>query len=100
MIEIPDWLAKIHKNACVNIDEFSKLICVGKTAIQWRYSNDVYSTQKPDFNSRVTKMTYLAGSHLTHTYSKGKGKNHWRAVTVRNYIRLINRLELEKRKLI
>ena len=96
MIEIPNWLAKLPKNACVNIDEFSKLIGVNKTTIQWRYSNDVYSTPKPDFNSKVTRRTDLAGAPLA--YSKGKGKNHWRAVTVRNHIRHLNRLELEKSK--
>lgn len=98
MIEIPEWLAKLPKNACIKHSEFAQVLGITQNALQFRVSNKTYSTPEPDFNSRIRQNDKRGRVVKANGLSKGRGKNHWRAVTIRNHIRHLNRMELEKRK--
>lgn len=91
MIKIPDWLAKLPKNACVNNAEFAKVLGIKPKDLQNRLARQNIPTPKPDFNSKLMRHEKRVG-----IVCQTRGKNYWRAVTVRNYIRHLNRLELEK----
>ena len=90
MIIIPEWLAKLPKDACINHKDFAKVLGIKPSALQWRVSKGVYDTPQPDFNSKQ-------GGRIVMVHLNSQGKNHWRAVTVRNYIRHLNRLELSNK---
>ena len=98
MIEIPQWLSRLPKNACVNTKEFAQLLGVTPNTLHHRLINGTYSMPIPDFNSRVIQEDKFGRVKKARGYANGKGKNNWKAVTVRNYIRHLNRLELEKNK--
>lgn len=87
MIKIPDWLAKLPKNAAIDKYEFAKAIDAKPHDIDNWLKRDSMDMPKPDKS---------AAPKLTQRGRKVCSKNYWRAVTVRNYIRHMNRLELEK----
>ena len=93
MIDIPEWLAKLPKNACVNNAEFARVLGIKPKDLQNRVYRKNTTIPSPDFN---TKLDVHGGRAII--ASRTRGKNYWRAVTVRNYIRHLNRLELEKNK--
>lgn len=90
MIKIPEWLAKLPKDAGINHKDFAKALGIKPSALQWRISKGVYDTPQPDFNSNQS-------GRISMIHTNYRGKNHWRAVTVRNYIRHLNRLELSNK---
>jgi hypothetical protein len=98
MIEIPKWLAAMPKKASVNIKEFADILGIDLGAMRSRVYQGRMGMPKPDFNSRVTIPDEMGRVPLAKGLSTGKGKNYWKAVTVRNYIRYLNRKELEESK--
>lgn len=89
MIEIPTWLAMLPKNAGVKSKEFADLLGVSYETLMQRHRNGLMGFPPPDYSlkGRITGMGTPA-----------KGAKTWKAVTVRNYIRHLNRKELEKSK--
>jgi hypothetical protein len=82
MIEIPTWLAILPKNAGVNFKEFTSAIGINEEAMRFRIRNGSMGTPKPDF--RMGRL-------------KAGGKQYWKAATVRNHIRHLNRKEMESK---
>lgn len=89
MIEMPTWLAMLPKNAYLEAREFAKALGITVDALNQRHTKGAMDFPRCDFKSR-------GGVSCT-----GKPKiprQRWKAVTVRNYIRYLNRKELEKVK--
>jgi hypothetical protein len=89
MIEIPIWLAKLPKNAMINSKELADALNIPVDTLMKRHREGFCDFPKCDKR------------HNTVLTSNGKPvntKSMWKAVTARNYIRHLNRLELEKSK--
>ena len=95
MIEIPDWLAKLPKNARLNLDEFSKALGISRELLTSRRSKGHMDTPPED---GFCNRNYGPNHGVPANGVKKRRKPTWKAVTVRNYIRHLNRLELDKNK--
>ena len=89
MIEIPEWLKVLPKNAKVGSKDFAIALGISVRTLDSRIYRCVYDTPKPD--GKIRRASPIATRKLG-------SKNYWKAVTVRNHIRHLNRLELEKSK--
>lgn len=86
MIEIPEWLAVLKKDARIDIKGLSALVGIKRWSMYDRIKAG--TAPPPD---------YIKGQSVK--YGKpAMGLFQWKAVTVRNYIRHLNRLELEESK--
>jgi len=95
MIEIPTWLANLPKNAGVNLKEFSSAIGINQEALRFRVKNGSMGAPKPDFNPASTEYRRKNRDAHKWEYMRARKINYWKAVTVRNYIRHLNRKEME-----
>ncbi len=89
MIEIPTWLAMLPKNAGVKSKEFANLLGVSYETLMQRHRKGLMGFPPPDYSLK---------GRITVGGMRFKGAKTWKAVTVRNYIRHLNRKELEKLK--
>lgn len=88
MIEIPTWLEILPKKAKINSKDFALALGISVQILDNRISRGTYNTPKPD--GKVSRPDKKDG--------RRNALNYWKAVTVRNHIRNLNRLELEKSK--
>ena len=68
MIEIPDWLAKLPKNAGVSLKELSIIIGISDEGLRARVKKGLYDTPKPD--------------HMHTPTRRYDGRASWRSVRV------------------
>lgn len=91
MIKISEWLAALPKNACIGLDEFAGVLGVSRDVLRGRVYKGLKDMPKPDFNTR-----YAHSKNRVKIMSRGRGSLKWKAVTVRNYIRHLNRIEKQE----
>ena len=79
--KIPEWLAVLPKNARLNSREFAEALGLKYHTFTSRVSEDLCGMPRPDFKfepKNFGRRRFLSN-------------NQWKAVTVRNYIRKLNR---------